>query len=56
MRQRTPNFERHWRTTTKSLQRSKIKVRDGLHVAAHALELFSDFERGIDVGSSINHR
>lgn len=28
LRQRTPNFERHWRTTTKSLQRSKIKVRD----------------------------
>uniref|UniRef100_A0A3B5M5J9 Cux N-terminal domain-containing protein n=1 Tax=Xiphophorus couchianus TaxID=32473 RepID=A0A3B5M5J9_9TELE len=29
LRQRTPSYERHWRTTTKSLQKLKTKVRGG---------------------------
>uniref|UniRef100_A0A669DJM4 Cut-like homeobox 1b n=1 Tax=Oreochromis niloticus TaxID=8128 RepID=A0A669DJM4_ORENI len=41
---KTPNFERHWRTTTKSLQRLKTKVRDRC-VHRHTLWDFPDFDR-----------
>uniref|UniRef100_A0A667YBM8 Cut-like homeobox 1b n=1 Tax=Myripristis murdjan TaxID=586833 RepID=A0A667YBM8_9TELE len=34
LQQKTPNFERHWRTTTRSLRRSRTKVRNG-HMQNH---------------------
>lgn len=55
MRQRTPNFERHWRTTTKSLQRSKTKVRHR-RTQTHTFWERTDFEKGADLGHTLNGR